>query len=102
MSCERSFLCKFAPVAHALIRVVYRPCRLCVQGYYRSGQDCVVCPAMAAYYLLLFVVALLAAGFLAAWMQRSGVNLKGNYCKRHLHVLERSRHNTSHRHQRWR
>ena len=49
-----------------------------MQGYYRSGQDCVVCPAMAVYYLLMFVAALLAAGFLAAWMQRSGVNLKGN------------------------
>ena len=55
-----------------------RSCRACVQGYYRSGQDCVVCPAMAVYYLLMFVAALLAAGFLAAWMQRSGVNLKGN------------------------
>lgn len=32
---------------------------------------------MAVYYLLIFVVALLGAGLLAAWMQRSGVNLKG-------------------------
>jgi hypothetical protein len=33
---------------------------------------------MGIYYLLIFVVALLGAGLLAAWMQRSGVNLKGD------------------------
>jgi hypothetical protein len=53
-------------------------CRACTPGYYRSQQNCVVCPQMGIYYLLIFVVALLGAGLLAAWMQRSGVNLKGD------------------------
>ena len=46
-------------------------------GYYRSEQNCVACPQMAVYSLIIFVVALLGAGLLAAWMQRSGMNLKG-------------------------
>jgi hypothetical protein len=46
-------------------------------GYYRSAQDCVACPDMSVYSLIIFIFALLGAGLLAAWMQRSGMNLKG-------------------------
>ncbi len=52
-------------------------CRSCTPGFYRNGQQCVPCPALSALYLILFVVLLLCAGALGAWLQRSQINLKG-------------------------
>lgn len=52
-------------------------CRACASGFYRRGLSCLPCPTNAAALVVVFVVAVVAVGALAAWLHRHMFNVKG-------------------------